>query len=178
DSRATEKDLIVDYESGDEAQTKNKDDYLDSSDDGSDGSTDEFADLPSVTPKIIYCSRTHSQISQFVGELKQSPYGEEVSVTSLASRQQMCINPEVKALGSQSRINDRCLELKDKKGKKTSKTGKKGKGCPYYNLKRSKQFLKRVHNQVRDIEDLVFLGSTLETCPYYGARRSVPLAEV
>lgn len=36
--------------------------------------------------KIFFCSRTHSQLSQFVGELKGSPYSERVSVVPLASR--------------------------------------------------------------------------------------------
>eukprot|EP01134_Creolimax_fragrantissima_P002088 CFRG2088T1 len=172
-----DKELMVDYESCDEESSEIKRRNLNCSDSESeDSNAEDFSQIQSRTPKIIYCSRTHSQISQFVGELKQSPYGDEVGVTSLASRQQMCINHEVKALGTQSRINDRCLELKDQRGK--SKKGRKQKGCMYYNHKKSKEFVYRIHNQVRDIEDLVTLGTSLETCPYYGARRSVPLAEI
>ena len=37
--------------------------------------------------KIFYCSRTHSQLSQFVQEVKKSPYGNRVRVVALASRQ-------------------------------------------------------------------------------------------
>ena len=37
--------------------------------------------------KIFYCSRTHSQLSQFVQEVKKSPYGSRVRVVALASRQ-------------------------------------------------------------------------------------------
>ena len=37
--------------------------------------------------KIYYCSRTHSQLSQFVQEVKKSPYGNGTHVISLASRQ-------------------------------------------------------------------------------------------
>lgn len=36
--------------------------------------------------KIFFCSRTHSQLSQFVGEIKKSPYSNEVSLVPLASR--------------------------------------------------------------------------------------------
>lgn len=36
--------------------------------------------------KIFFCSRTHSQLAQFVGELKRSPYEKSVSLVSLASR--------------------------------------------------------------------------------------------
>lgn len=45
-------------------------------------------------PKIIYASRTHSQLSQAMQELKRSSY-KHVSVTVLGSRDQLCINPEV-----------------------------------------------------------------------------------
>lgn len=36
--------------------------------------------------KIFFCSRTHSQLSQFIGELKKSPYSKNVSVVTLTSR--------------------------------------------------------------------------------------------
>lgn len=45
-------------------------------------------------PKIIYASRTHSQLSQAMQELKRSSY-KHVSVTVLGSRDQLCIHPEV-----------------------------------------------------------------------------------
>lgn len=37
-------------------------------------------------PKIFFCSRTHSQLTQFVHELKKSPYSECISVVPLSSR--------------------------------------------------------------------------------------------
>lgn len=36
--------------------------------------------------KIFFCSRTHSQLTQFVHELKRSPYSQDVSVVPLSSR--------------------------------------------------------------------------------------------
>lgn len=57
--------------------------------------------------KIIYASRTHSQISQFVKEVKRSPFGNNIRLCSLASRQQMCINEAVVNLKSMSAVNDR-----------------------------------------------------------------------
>uniref|UniRef100_A0A8D0HMF7 Regulator of telomere elongation helicase 1 n=1 Tax=Sphenodon punctatus TaxID=8508 RepID=A0A8D0HMF7_SPHPU len=45
-------------------------------------------------PKIIYASRTHSQLTQVIGELKNTVYRPKVCV--LGSREQLCINPEVK----------------------------------------------------------------------------------
>lgn len=72
--------------------------------------------------KIFYCSRTHSQLTQFVNELRKvkpppslSPLGavleEGVKHLSLGSRKNLCINEKVKNLGSLTAINEWCLEL-------------------------------------------------------------------
>ncbi|KAJ3218504.1 ATP-dependent DNA helicase chl1 [Dinochytrium kinnereticum] len=39
-------------------------------------------------------------------------------------------------------------------------------------------FTDRIHNSVKDIEDLVLLGKSRSICPYYGARSAVPSSEV
>ncbi len=83
--------------------------------------------------QILYCSRTHSQLSQFVGELrrvklppgltlsgsteKQKPDDEQLEEVlkhlTLGSRKNLCINSKVASLGSATAINERCLELQD-----------------------------------------------------------------
>uniref|UniRef100_A0A673UVZ9 Regulator of telomere elongation helicase 1 n=1 Tax=Suricata suricatta TaxID=37032 RepID=A0A673UVZ9_SURSU len=45
-------------------------------------------------PKIIYASRTHSQLTQAISELRNTSYRPRVCV--LGSREQLCIHPEVK----------------------------------------------------------------------------------
>ena len=37
--------------------------------------------------QIFYCSRTHSQLAQFVREVQKSPYSDEIQVITLGSRQ-------------------------------------------------------------------------------------------
>lgn len=37
--------------------------------------------------KIYFCSRTHSQLSQFVGEVKKSPYADKIRTVAIGSRQ-------------------------------------------------------------------------------------------
>ena len=85
--------------------------------------------------KVIFASRTHSQLSQFVKELQKTEFASKITSTSLGSRQNLCINPEVTRLKSLSLMNERCLDLqKGSKGKK--KEAKKQKicsGCPYFN---------------------------------------------
>lgn len=51
------------------------------------------ADVPA--PRIIYTSRTHSQLSQTVKELRATSYAARICV--LGSRDQLCIHPEVSA---------------------------------------------------------------------------------
>lgn len=45
-------------------------------------------------PKIIYASRTHSQISQAIQELKRSGYG-HMRAAVIGSRDQLCVNADV-----------------------------------------------------------------------------------
>lgn len=72
--------------------------------------------------KIFYCSRTHSQLTQFVNELKRikmppavpledDELEEEVKHLSLGSRRNLCINTKVQKLQNLNAINERCLEL-------------------------------------------------------------------
>jgi hypothetical protein len=37
--------------------------------------------------QIYYCSRTHTQLAQFVRELQKSPYRDSIQVITLGSRQ-------------------------------------------------------------------------------------------
>lgn len=94
------------------------------------GEEDPIRSLPVV--KIIYCSRTHSQISQFIREINKSAFGEHVRVVSLGSRKNLCINPAVTSLRSDLRMTDKCLDmLQGAKGKKSTSKKKPAK-CPYY----------------------------------------------
>lgn len=42
--------------------------------------------------KVYFCSRTHSQLSQFVKELRKTVFATELRVVCLASRRNFCIN--------------------------------------------------------------------------------------
>uniref|UniRef100_A0A452Y6Y0 ATP-dependent helicase C-terminal domain-containing protein n=1 Tax=Aegilops tauschii subsp. strangulata TaxID=200361 RepID=A0A452Y6Y0_AEGTS len=76
------------------------------------------------TPKVYFTSRTHSQVSQFVGELKRTNFSGKLRTVCLGSRKSLCINTDVQKLGSATRINERCLELlKNKKSSKIKVSG-------------------------------------------------------
>ncbi|CAG8502015.1 15492_t:CDS:10 [Rhizophagus irregularis] len=124
--------------------------------------------------KIYYCSRTHSQLTQFVNELRKTVYAEDVKCVSLGSRKNLCINEEVRKLKNINRINERCLDMQ-KAGKKPEKR------CPYIPIRDKSRMLDyrdHVLASVRDIEELVDIGRKLNACSYYGTRKSIRQCQI
>ncbi|XP_025785990.1 ATP-dependent DNA helicase DDX11 isoform X2 [Puma concolor] len=137
--------------------------------------------------KIYYCSRTHSQLAQFVHEVQRSPFGKDTRLVSLGSRQNLCINEDVKNLGSAQLINDRCMEMqRSKHGKKSRAEDEKPKrrrqehraACPFYSYEQLQLLRDEVLVGVKDIEQLVSLGKEARACPYYGSRFAIPAAQL
>ena len=142
--------------------------------------------------KVIFCSRTHSQLTQFVNELRRvnppsslpaalkhstsnTKLEERVKHLALGSRKNLCINPKVLRLPSTTAINERCLELQKPSTAKDKK-------CPYLPSKETKErvdlFRDKVIARIRDIEDISNLGRTMELCPYYASRTAIAPTEV
>ncbi|KAG8629076.1 hypothetical protein KVT40_002941 [Elsinoe batatas] len=141
--------------------------------------------------KIFICSRTHSQLSQLVGELRRveipSAYPadadqepaeypvEQIKQLSLGSRKNLCINKKVNRLESISRINERCLELQETKTPADAK-------CQFLPSKENEavalDFKHYALSKVRDIEDLAVLGTKIGICPYYASRSAINPAEL
>lgn len=55
---------------------------------------DDLFMMSNPKTKIIYCSRTHSQVSQMVQSLKKTPYRPKMAI--LGSRDRMCIHPKLR----------------------------------------------------------------------------------
>ncbi|XP_032602301.3 ATP-dependent DNA helicase DDX11 isoform X3 [Taeniopygia guttata] len=135
--------------------------------------------------KIYYCSRTHSQLSQFVHEVQKSPFGKNIRLVSLGSRQNLCVNEEVRRLGALQLINDRCMEMQKNKHEKKSNEENEGKKrrvsramCPFYSFEQMQFLRDEVLVEVKDIEQLVSLGRETKACPYYGSRFAIPAAQL
>uniref|UniRef100_A0A8D0CHP4 ATP-dependent DNA helicase DDX11 n=1 Tax=Scleropages formosus TaxID=113540 RepID=A0A8D0CHP4_SCLFO len=160
--------LVAEYESDDDTKPKNR--WVSS------------PDIPCI--QIYYCSRTHSQLAQFVHEVQKSPFAENISLVSLGSRQNLCINEEVRRLGSVQLINDRCMEMQKNKHEKSSggepkrRRSKPKAVCPFYRHEALQGLRDEALVKVRDIEQLVALGHETKGCPYYGGRLAVPAAQV
>ncbi|XP_054094060.1 ATP-dependent DNA helicase DDX11 isoform X4 [Callithrix jacchus] len=143
--------------------------------------------LPFRSLLVYYCSRTHSQLAQFVHEVKKSPFGKDVRLVSLGSRQNLCVNEDVKSLGSVQLINDRCVDMQrsrheKKKGAEEEKPKRrrpeKQAACPFYNHEQMGLLRDEALAEVKDIEQLLALGKEARACPYYGSRLAIPAAQL
>ncbi|OJD29995.1 atp-dependent rna helicase chl1 [Diplodia corticola] len=156
---------------------------------GSDEDSDVVDEL-----KVFYCSRTHSQLSQFSGELRRvrmppaitsttsnakpdadDEVGEAFKHLTLGSRKNLCINPKVQKLASTALINEKCLDLQ-KPG--TAADHK----CSFLPTKETEAIVNDFRDHaladVRDIEDLGAIGKKLGVCPYYASRPAVKPSEI
>lgn len=74
--------------------------------------TKEEEDLQEYpTRKIFFCSRTHSQLSQFIQEVRKTFWSNDIRLVVLGSRKTMCVNSAVNSLPTLNQINDKCLDL-------------------------------------------------------------------
>lgn len=142
--------------------------------------------------KIYFCSRTHSQLTQFVHELRriklpapipavqeeaknEDKLHEELKHLSLGSRKNLCIHSKVSSLKTPTAVNERCLELQEAKTPADKK-------CPFVPNKENEgsvlDFQHYALAKIRDIEDLGALGKKLGVCPYYATRPTIKPSEV
>ncbi|CAG7927856.1 unnamed protein product [Penicillium olsonii] len=142
--------------------------------------------------KIFFCSRTHSQLSQFAGELRRvafpssipelepgstslSALEERVKHLSLGSRKNLCINPQVRALENTTAINEKCLDLQQASVAADKK-------CKFIPSKDDEalalEFRDHTLATVKDIEDIGEVGKKLGICPYYASRPVIKSSEI
>ncbi|KAH0609297.1 uncharacterized protein H6S33_012783 [Morchella sextelata] len=150
---------------------------------------DEDLEVPDEI-KIFYCSRTHSQLTQFVNELRRVKFPpsfaqedtkaikleeeEEIKHIPLGSRKNLCINSKVTKLSNPTAINERCLELQ--------RSGTQESRCQFLPEKDDKVLIRdfRDHTlaKIRDIEELASLGKKMGICPYYASRPTIKSSEI
>ena len=144
-------------------------------------------------PIIIYASRTHSQLSQVMGELRNTRYRPKHAV--LGSREHMCIHPKVNPTVAKGKANgnseDRATSSEVNNG--CSKLAKERK-CAYRNKLEElaggrdgvwhPPSIEKVHagneyeQPVLDMEDLVSIGKEHRVCPFYHSRSLLKEAEL
>ncbi|KAF5804016.1 putative RNA helicase [Helianthus annuus] len=119
---------------------------------------------------IYYATRTHSQISQVIGEFRKTSY--HVPMGVLGSRKRYCTNPKVR---DQDNIDEKCkLLLKENKQKKA--------GCREFmnaqKIRAHPSVKKGGCYEVHDIEDLIKVGEMVQGCSYFGAQAMAEVADI
>ena len=154
-------------------------------------------------PQIIYCSRTHSQIAQFMNEIKKTEF-RDLRCIVVGSRKILCVNPQVNLTNSSSSdalLNEKCIEMQKSKataGKTVEIStadapasvvaGKRKVGLALGGARTATatagpcRFLNRAKMDVcsdlsltaiRDIEEIVEQAKAHQSCPYYSSRTAV-----
>ncbi|XP_065085452.1 regulator of telomere elongation helicase 1 homolog [Ochlerotatus camptorhynchus] len=117
-------------------------------------------------PKIVYASRTHSQLTQVMQEMKNTSYSFMKGVV-LGSRDQLCIHPEVSKEDGNSVKTNLC------KAKVQSRT------CSFYSRVEScKERPEVVGHAITDIEDLVKVGTKVRACPFFLSKELIESADI
>jgi Fanconi anemia group J protein len=120
--------------------------------------------------QIFFCSRTHSQLQQVVGEFRRcsESYIDNASMAILGSRSLLCVNDDVLRQGNnegRAALDEKCRDL----GKTRS--------CHFSH--RTRDLLESLMTSgVWDIEDAVKMGRRQKGCPYYASRAAVQKASI
>lgn len=139
--------------------------------------------------RVIYATRTHSQIQEFLSEFKKTKFVKAFSALELASRKHYCFNEKVVKFDNNNMMKEKC---KEQRGSKT--------GCPYYNFARifNSKFelfplkvaehkldvssLKLapvpVSTPIVDIEDVVNYFQPKKVCAYFATKENSKYADV
>lgn len=150
-------DNLIDYESDKDSDTE------------LDKMKDEQEQDNYVKPKLIYCSRTHSQLTQFISEIQKTVFKDKVRLLALGSRINLCVNPDVNKSKNLSIINDKCMDLQ-RKGKQNS--------CKFKKQTDLRNLKDELLSTQMDIEDAFEAGKQLKCCPYYAGRYAIEEVEV
>ena len=128
-----------------------------------------------IENQIFYCTRTHSQISQIISEVKKlyEYYNKNISKFSnkkfpysfsfFGSRKQLCINSKINnEKNTLNKINILCKEINEEKETR----------CNYKKFLYEENFkadfiCEEMKNDIKDIEDLLKFGEEFNYCPYY-----------
>jgi DNA excision repair protein ERCC-2 len=136
--------------------------------------------------KLIYCSRTMSEIEKALAELKalmkyradQLGFEEDFRGLGLTSRKNLCLHPSVKREKSGSVVDARCRSLTAGFVKEKKERGEDVDLCVYHdNLD-----LLEPHNLIPPgvwtLDGMLRYGEQQKQCPYFTARRMMPFCNV
>lgn len=119
--------------------------------------------------KALYMSRTHSQLSQVVKELRKTAY--KFSMAIMGSRDQLCVNSDLDSLKGPAK-KQACRNLKvkiDWDEQDIDEDYPKRTSCSYYDnySEKSDRIISTWENRIFDIEELIADAKSHGYCPYY-----------
>ncbi|AAZ10343.1 helicase, putative [Trypanosoma equiperdum] len=119
--------------------------------------------------RVVYCSRTHAQLSQVIREFKRTRYSSIFSMAVLGSRDHMCLNSQVLQLPSSHAQRKLCSQLREDRN------------CRFYRGYEARAAGRKDFPDelwIHDMEDLVSEGRKCGFCPYYYERDAAKDADV
>lgn len=132
-------------------------------------------------PIILYASRTHTQISQVISELKSTSY--KPNMIALGSRDQLCINTHLNTKYSGSMLNNKCSALCSARKciyRNNLDKGYRGmvEGVTVKNSNDTANTTSSCRTPMLDIEELVSIGKRDNICSYFYSKEQLKTAEL
>ncbi|KAF3012065.1 hypothetical protein G7054_g7664 [Neopestalotiopsis clavispora] len=136
--------------------------------------------------KLIYCSRTMSEIEKALAELKalmkfrtqELGHAEEFRGLGLTSRKNLCLHPSVKREKSGAIVDARCRSLTAGFVKEKKEKGENVDVCVYHDNLDLLEPHNLIPNGVWTLEGLLRYGEDHKQCPYFTARRMMQYCNV
>ncbi|KAG5439589.1 hypothetical protein PCANB_002165 [Pneumocystis canis] len=136
--------------------------------------------------KLVYCSRTMSEIEKILVELKNliefrknaSEDDSQFRALGLTSRKNLCLHPSIKQEKKGNVVDARCRNLTAAFVKEKKKAGEKVNLCLYYENLDFLEFRDLLPYGVFTFADLIEYGEKNKQCPYFTARRMIPVCNV
>lgn len=141
--------------------------------------------------KIIYCSRTQSEIEKALIELenlmdfrsKELGFVEEFRGLGLSSRKNLCIHPTIGQEREGVVVDEKCRRITNGQLKEKIEAGEEGAGdiedlCSFHEKLYEKDPKDLIPSGVYSFERLIEYCKSEGTCPYFTVRRMMPLCNV
>jgi len=136
--------------------------------------------------KLIYCSRTMSEIEKALAELKalmkyraeQKGFVEDFRGLGLTSRKNLCLHPSVKREKNGAIVDARCRSLTAGFVKEKKDRGEDVDLCIYHENLDPLEPHNLIPPGVWTLDGLLKYGEQHQQCPYFTARRMMPFCNV
>lgn len=137
--------------------------------------------------KIIYCSRTMSEIEKALAELKNlmNFRAKELGVVEdfrglgLTSRKNLCLHPSVRREKKGVYVDERCRSMTNGVAKSKREAGDTSiELCEFHENLYELEPHNLIPPGVYTFEDLIKYGEKMKTCPYFTVRRMMPFCNI